>query len=96
MEMVYLIYDILPEQYHEDIKRLLVMADKEFFPPLSSRVSTTQNHFHDNASIHNEKDTMLLHFKALLRQCFILAVDNDRVAGFLSFRKNHTHIDIIE
>lgn len=66
---------------------LLVMADKEFVPPLSARNSTTQK----GLSHLQESDSELptAYYDTLQEQNFLLAMEQGRVIGFLSYRPKH-------
>jgi len=89
----YILLDKLSEKYYDDILQLITLTDKEFCPPLSSRVSTTQENFHLNNK-NSEENSIFLYFKSLLKQSFILASVNYNVVGFLSYIKNHTITDV--
>ena len=66
------------------VYRLLVQADREFVPPLSSRGSTTQQ------SLRNSEGSIGDYFEEMKQQCFVLAMDQDRVAGFMSYKKDYS------
>lgn len=70
--------------YLKQVHDLLVMADKEFVPPLSSRSSTTQQTLQGGQDNGVED-----YFNEMQQQAFVLALDGDRVAGFMSFRFDH-------
>ncbi|MCR5716432.1 MAG: GNAT family N-acetyltransferase [Lachnospiraceae bacterium] len=77
----------LTPRYEEDVRQLLYGADHEFVPPLSSRNDTTQ------ASLLPGKASgqpPVSYFETMRHQSFLLAIDNDRVVGFLSFIPAHT------
>ncbi len=76
----------LLSQLHE----LLILGDKEFIPPLSSRSSTTQQGLHSA-----QGNGIELYFEEMKEQSFVLALKEDRLCGFMSFRINHkgAHID---
>lgn len=63
---------------------LVVLGDKEFIPPLSSRSSTTQQALADTQG--NGIDA---YFEEMKQQSFVLAFENGNVAGFMSFRENY-------
>lgn len=84
----------LPEIYHDGIMRLLILTNHEFYPPLSSRVSTTQEHFQSDISNHNSGRSISLYFQALLKQSFIIATVDDVLVGFLSYIKDHIVSDV--
>lgn len=79
------LFEKLDEQkYTEQLFNLLVMADKEFVPPLSSRSSTTQQTLQGGAGGGVES-----YFAEMKQQSFVLALDGEKVAGFMSFRFDH-------
>ena len=63
---------------------LVVLGDKEFIPPLSSRSSTTQQTLAGASG--NGIDS---YFEEMKKQSFVLAFEDDKVAGFMSFRENY-------
>ena len=72
------------ENLLSQLKELLILGDKEFIPPLSSRSSTTQQGLGraDGRGID-------LYFNEMKTQCFVLAMEGDRMAGFMSFKIDH-------
>lgn len=69
--------------YEKDIWDLLVLADNEFVPSLSSRNSTLQTSFEETESPHQDKP--VAYFEIIKQQNFILALKDDKVIGFLSY-----------
>lgn len=72
----------LTESQKQDIWALLVAADAEFVPPLSSRTQTTQTALSGGEAGASPRQ----YFLGLLQQSFLLTEENGRVVGFLSFR----------
>jgi ribosomal protein S18 acetylase RimI-like enzyme len=70
------------EKYSTDIWELLKSANNDFVPPLSARNSTCQK---DMKTDQSEADEPLLYFDMLKSQSFILAIENNRAVGFISF-----------
>lgn len=67
----------------EQIKKLLIKYDNEFVPPLSSRSSPRQT---DGLSSYTKRlGGVLDYYKALMEQEFVVAMEGDRLVGFLSF-----------
>ncbi|MBR3836972.1 MAG: GNAT family N-acetyltransferase [Clostridia bacterium] len=66
------------------LRDLLILGDQEFIPPLSSRSSTTQQGL--GAA---EGGGIDLYFNEMKTQCFVLALEGDRLAGFMSFKLDH-------
>ena len=71
--------------YLQQIFGLLEIGDNEFIPPLSSRGSTTQQTLE---STHN--NGLSDYFNELKQQCFVLALEGNKVAGFMSFKKDYS------
>ncbi len=66
------------------LRELLSLGDKEFIPPLSSRSSTTQQ------GLGNANGCGIdLYFEEMKEQSFVLALEGDRLCGFMSFKINH-------
>ena len=69
----------------EAIRQLLILGDKDFIPPLSSRSSSTQSTLSTAASENGIDD----YFETIRTMPTVLALDGDRVAGFMTFRFDH-------
>lgn len=74
----------LNEEQAGQVLDLLTESDLEFVPPLSARESTTQTDLSQGTK-HCEQKVPLAYFRELQKQEFLLATENDRVVGFLSF-----------
>ena len=86
MELIYC--EKLTQQSHLDgVWRLLRDYDKAFIPPLSNRESTCQKDLHGHAVSAPEGPRS--YFEQLQKQSFLLAVEQDEVVGFFSFRQGH-------
>ena len=70
-----------------DIYTLLEAGDKEFFPPLSCRSSTTQKNLSGNKQ---STDGIKNYFEEMIKQKILVAVEDGKVMGFVSYRENHT------
>ncbi len=75
--------DDLTEAQKEDVMNLLIEADNDFIPPLSSRSSTVNQ---NPASTDPEFKIPLEYFDELNTQKFILATDKGRIVAFLSYK----------
>ncbi len=66
------------------IKELLMLADKEFVPPLSLRHSSSQLNFNNKQKTENIEN----YLNDILKQENILVIDDekDKIVGFLSFK----------
>ena len=78
--------------YTQDIKEYLVMADKEFIPPLSSRGSSTQADLSGNTCADGITD----YFNSMASQPVIVAIEDGRCLGFMAFKLDHTCEQITE
>lgn len=80
---------ILPKEtqhaVYREVLQLLYLADQEFMPPLSSRNGTTQKYF----SAAKSGDGILTYFENLKEQRFVVARENGKLLGFVSFRENY-------
>ena len=86
--MVIEFYDKLDkEKYINNIRQLLEKCDKEFVPPLSVRQSTTQTSLKD---LNTNSNSIEDYLKNIKDQDIIVALDNDIVVGFMTYKKNYT------
>lgn len=85
MEMQYF-ETVLQSPYREDIYQLLVMADKEFIPPLSCRGSSTQAELSSAGNANGITE----YFDSMASQPVIVAVENERCMGFMAFKTDYT------
>ena len=90
MEMK-LVINLTDEKILSQLRELLVLGDKEFIPPLSSRSSTTQQGLSSVAG--NGIDS---YFEEMKAQSFVLAMEEETLAGFMSFKINHSGAHIPE
>ena len=79
-------YAHIPERWLGDVEGLLTLCDQEFYPPLSSRGSTTQA---DLLSASNVSEGVRDYFRGIIRQHAILVIDGGRVVAFMSFQKDY-------
>lgn len=82
----------LVERQRQDIWELLVKADGEFVPPLSQRESTVQQELDRsmNTQISGKQGTMpWAYFEVLMQQEFLLACEEDKILGFMSYIPNN-------
>lgn len=75
----------LTERQKQDLWALLVEADAEFVPPLSSRTQTTQTALSGGEKAAAPRQ----YYLGLLQQAFLLTEENGRVVGFLSYKPNY-------
>jgi len=76
----------LQKEYQDDVWEILCASDKEFVPPLSERNSTTQQSF--SGGEVNKREPVA-YYQQMLQQEFILAVEDEKAVGFLSFIPDH-------
>jgi len=79
------------EKFYEEIIQMLIEGDDEFVPPLSMRSSTTQK---DLKASEKSENGVMDYFEGLKEQKIMVAVENDMLVAFLSYRENYTN-DII-
>lgn len=81
MELTY--FPAIPPAYRDQIRDLLILADKEFIPPLSARSSSTQK------DLSGVQDTGGIddYFAAMVSQPVVLALEGAQVLGFMALRK---------
>lgn len=79
--------------YYDEILEMLYAADKDFVPPLSARSSTTQS---DLASSSQNDDGVQLYFNEMKKQRFMVAVEDEKLLAFVSFKENYTNTAIDE
>lgn len=79
-------------RYLAQLRALLVLGDREFIPPLSSRTSTTQQGLASAEAVGG----IDAYFEEMKVQSFVLALEGDVVAGFMSFRRDHKGAHIPE
>lgn len=68
--------------YQEDVWEILSASEKEFIPPLSERSFTTQQSFSEEK---DDNTGLTRYYQQMLQQEFILAIDKEKVIGFLTF-----------
>ena len=80
-----------PDQRQLDgVWQLLLRYGEDFVPPLSRRNSTCQQALRDgDASAGRSPGEPAAYFEELRHQQFLLAMDGERVAAFLSYRRDH-------
>ena len=86
MEFVYF-KTVAGSGYAEDIQALLVLADREFIPPLSARGSSTQS---DLSSCDRVSQGAQAYYETMSEQPAVLALENGKCMGFMAFKENYT------
>ena len=72
-------------RYHEELLHLLRESDNDFLPPLSQRCSTSDQAFTQKAE---NADGVLSYYDSMCKQSILIALIENKVAGFVSFREN--------
>ena len=70
---------------------LVKRYDHEFIPPLSARESTSQSILTTQHGIEAEP---VQYFEQLLKQEFLIALEKDKLLGFMSFNKHYVNDDL--
>ncbi len=79
--------------YDNEILSMLIEGDKEFVPPLSVRSSTTQSYLTGGK---NMSGGVTDYFNELKKQRILVATENNKLLGFVSFRENFMNDKITE
>ena len=80
----------LKEKYGKDVYKLLSDSDKEFFPPLSERVSTMQSDLKaDGKSLGIDN-----YFNAMMSQDGLGVFIDGNLCGYISFLHNYANEEI--
>ncbi|HIX16196.1 MAG TPA: GNAT family N-acetyltransferase [Candidatus Hungatella pullicola] len=74
--------DRLTEDQQKQIEHILRECDQEFVPPISERTSTSQTDW----SMEEKERGVAIYLKQLIKQHMLLAVQEEKVAGFLSYQ----------
>ena len=78
---------IKDSSYLADVKEMLILCDKEFVPPLSARQSTTDKTLKPTTTADAQIPEK--YFSNIAGQRAILAIEDGRVVGLMSFFMNH-------
>lgn len=78
------------DSYKKDIYDLMVLCDQDFVPPLSARNSSSQK---DLTSYTMSETGPITYFNEMIQQHFVLAFDQDKVVGFMTFKPNFDCLD---
>lgn len=85
-EKMILSFKRLPDSYQSNIEKIIQKYSEEFVPPLSARTGTTQNSFEHI----NKKSSSEEYFLKMIKQAFIIDVEDDIIRGFLSYIPNYS------
>lgn len=81
------------DKYDGEILEMLTEGDEEFVPPLSARSSTTQSDLSGGTKASNG---VLNYFNELKKQKILVAVEDEKLIGFVSFKENFINDKIDE
>lgn len=82
---------ITNKRYLDDIMELLILSDQEFVPPLSSRQSTTQSQLNGETE---KTEIPSAYFDNITKQSAFVMLEDGKVIGFMSFKRNHVSPEI--
>ena len=78
------------EKYVPGVRKLLFDSDKEFYPPLSARNSTTQTVLKGSDNETDEASGAGAvpedYFRIMSKQSIVMAVEDETITGFLSYK----------
>jgi len=77
----------LSEKEKEKVWEILCQCDKDFYPPLSTRNSSSQKNLSHIESAAEEQPTV--YYAEMIQQEFILAYEDDEVVGFMTFKQKY-------
>lgn len=93
MPIQFIFYEKLMEPSLLDgVWKLLCRYDSEFIPPLSAREYTYQSDLTVRRATKQQEPKQ--YFETLKKQSFLLAQDQDKVIGFMSFRPHYISQDL--
>lgn len=72
----------------EAVWEILCECDRDFYPRLSLRNSSSQKNLKGNDA-GNPEDKPTVYYEEMIKQYFILAYDGDEVVGFMTFKENY-------
>ena len=72
----------------EAVWEILCECDRDFYPRLSLRNSSSQKNLKDNDE-GTAEDKPTVYYEEMIKQYFILAYDGEEVVGFMTFKKNY-------
>lgn len=84
MEIV-LLEKLTDPEKQEAIRQLLILADQEFVPPISARTSSTQSDLAPGGT-----GSIDAYYETIRELPVVLAMDGQRVVGFMHFRFDYT------
>ena len=77
----------LSEKEKEKVWEILCQCDREFYPPLSARNSSSQKNLSHTGIIAEEQPTV--YYAEMIQQDFILAYEGEDVVGFMTFKQKY-------
>lgn len=77
----------LTQEERDQIWEILCECDEEFYPRLSARESSSQKQL--KVGVSQEKALPISYFKEMLSQDFLVAMEDGRMTGFMTFKKDY-------
>lgn len=77
----------LTQEEKEQIWEILCECDEEFYPRLSARESSSQKQL--KVGVSQEKALPVSYFKEMISQEFLVAMEDGRMTGFMTFKKDY-------
>lgn len=84
------------ETIREELRKLLILCDSEFVPPLSNRSSTTQKDLSSSNAQSSDSAGIDAYLQGLMEQELLCAIDEGKLAGFVSYRYDYACPEICE
>ena len=80
----------LSQEEKDGIWEVLCQCDDEFYPPLSARNSSSQKQLKsEDGSAMAREQLPVAYYEEMIRQEFLVAADEGKVVGFMTFKKNY-------
>lgn len=80
--------------YYNDILHMMELSDKDFVPPLSQRVSTTQQSLLGSGA--GDGGSVSAYLDEMIEQPILCAVEEEKLLEFISFKENYVTDGICE
>lgn len=86
MKIIYANQDEI-DKVKKALWELLCECDKEFYPPLSQRKSSSQKEL--STKLDTNPEGPVAYFNEMIKQEFILSITDDKLSGFMTFKKDY-------
>lgn len=81
---------VLTEKEKEAVWEILCECDRDFYPRLSLRNSSSQKDLKGNEAESTADNKPTVYYEEMIKQYFILAYDGEEVVGFMTFKQDYT------